>query len=156
MNASIIFPNQLFYPNPVLSKKRPTFLICDPLFFGDNKYSLNFHKQKLLLHLLSISEYKKELIKHGYDVSIIEDLDSNKDYFTDLFSKKNIGHLHFIDPNDFELEKRLNQSIKNCDLDYTLYDSPGFINSQSEIESYFFTKKKAVYGELLQRTKTKT
>ena len=155
MNASIIFPNQLFYPNPVLSKKRPAFLICDPLFFGDNKYPLNFHKQKLLLHLLSISEYKKELIKHGYDVSIIEDLDSNKDYFTDLFSKKNIGHLHFIDPNDFELEKRLNQSIKNCDLDYTLYDSPGFINSQSEIESYFFTKKKLFMASFYKEQRRK-
>ena len=76
MNASLIFPNQLFYPNPVLSKNRPIYIFCDPLFFKDRQYPVNFHKQKLLLHLLSIGEYEKELKGYGYDVWVIDETKS--------------------------------------------------------------------------------
>ena len=46
MEATLVFPHQLFYPNPSLSKRRKTFLIEDPLFLSDSKYPAVFHKQK--------------------------------------------------------------------------------------------------------------
>ena len=142
MNASLIFPNQLFYPNPALSKNRPIYIFCDPLFFKDRQYPVNFHKQKLLLHLLSIGEYEKELKEYGYDVWVIDGTKSKNSYFEDLFSEKSVSHVHYADPNDYVLEQRLNKSIRSMGIDFTIYDSPGFINSKSEVESYFFNKKK--------------
>ena len=134
MNASLIFPNQLFYPNPVLSKNRPIYIFCDPLFFKDRQYPVNFHKQKLLLHLLSIGEYEKELKEYGYDVWVIDGTKSKNRYFEDLFSEKSVSHVHYADPNDNVLEQRLNKSIRSMGIDFTIYDSPGFINSKSEVE----------------------
>ena len=72
MKSSIIFPNQLFFPNPILSKNRKVFIIEDPLFFQDHEYPVKFHKQKLLLHFLSLDSYQNELVKNGYDVIRID------------------------------------------------------------------------------------
>ena len=54
MEATIIFPNQLFSPHPAISKQRKIFILEDPLFFKDDKYPALFHKQKILLHHISI------------------------------------------------------------------------------------------------------
>ena len=61
MESTFIFPHQLFYPHPAISKKRKIFLIQDPVFFYDREKRLKFHKQKILLHLLSLYEFAEEL-----------------------------------------------------------------------------------------------
>ena len=45
MDATFIFPHQLFRNHPALQTSRITYLIQDPLFFGDKHYPLSFHKQ---------------------------------------------------------------------------------------------------------------
>ena len=47
----LIFPNQLFAKHPGL-KRDPSrvVLLEDSLFFGDHRYPMQFHKQKLWLH----------------------------------------------------------------------------------------------------------
>ena len=72
MEVNLVFPHQLFYPNPSLSKKRKVFLIEDPLFLSDSKYPAVFHKQKIMLHYLSIRSFREKLNAIGYDVSIID------------------------------------------------------------------------------------
>ena len=72
MNVSLIFPHQLFYPNPVLARSRKVILTKDPLFFKDEEYFLSLHKQKILLHELSIKCYAQELKSYGYDVKVLE------------------------------------------------------------------------------------
>ena len=61
MEATLVFPHQLFYPNPSLSKRRKTFLIEDPLFLSDSRYPAVFHKQKIMLHFLSMRSFKEKL-----------------------------------------------------------------------------------------------
>ena len=51
MEATIIYPHQLFAAHPGVAKGRPIFLIEDPLFFGtDPRWPLTLHGQKLVLH----------------------------------------------------------------------------------------------------------
>ena len=61
MKVTFIYPNQLFYPHPAISKNRIIFLIEDPLFFKDKKFFFNFNKKKILLHYLSMSYYAKKI-----------------------------------------------------------------------------------------------
>ena len=49
LDATIVFPNQLFKSSPALSKKRKIFILQDPLFFSDTEYPAFFHKNKILL-----------------------------------------------------------------------------------------------------------
>ena len=58
MEASFVFPHQLFSSSPALSRNRKVFILRDPLFFKDRTYLADFHKSKLLLHFLSTNEYK--------------------------------------------------------------------------------------------------
>ena len=82
MESTFIFPNQLFYPHPAISKKRKIFLIQDPVFFYEREDKLKFHKQKILLHFLSLNEYANELKNKGYTVYniSIENLYNRKEY----------------------------------------------------------------------------
>ena len=67
MKATFVFPNQLFESSPAISRDKKIFIISDPLFFKDNKYPVSFHKSNILLHLLSINSYNKELLEKGYE-----------------------------------------------------------------------------------------
>ena len=108
VKRSIIFPNQLFFPNPILSKNRKVFIIEDPLFFQDHEYPVKFHKQKLLLHFLSLDSYQNELVKNGYDVIRIDLKKLKYPKFYDEFLKENkITEVHYAELNDYTLNKRL-------------------------------------------------
>ena len=72
MKATFVFPNQLFDFSPAISRDKKIFIISDPLFFKDNKYPISFHKSKILLHLLSINSYNKELLDKGYESQVID------------------------------------------------------------------------------------
>ena len=72
MEATLVFPHQLFYPHPSISKKRKIFLIEDPLFLSDCRYPAVFHKQKILLHFLSMRSFREKLNAFGYEASIID------------------------------------------------------------------------------------
>ena len=57
MEATLVYPHQLFSSHPALSRNRQVFIIEDPLFFLDHEFPLKFHKQKIVLHHLSINNY---------------------------------------------------------------------------------------------------
>ena len=63
MEATLVYPHQLFSPHPALSRNRQVFIIEDPLFFLDHEFPLKFHKQKIVLHHLSINNYYNKLKK---------------------------------------------------------------------------------------------
>ena len=78
MDATIIFPHQLFSTSSALKRSRKTFIIRDPLFFNDKEYPVRFHKNKILLHLLSTDHYGSELIDRGYDVELVTEKEDRK------------------------------------------------------------------------------
>ena len=67
MNVTLIFPDQLFKFNPSVSKSRKIFMFEK---FDTNK--IKPHKQKILLHLASMDNYKNYIKKLGHSVEIIE------------------------------------------------------------------------------------
>tara|TARA_B100000902_G_scaffold44358_2_gene51922 strand:- start:52 stop:1527 length:1476 start_codon:yes stop_codon:yes gene_type:complete len=142
MDITLIFPHQLYYPSPALSKKRRVFLIEDPLFFSDKQYPANFHKQKILLHLMSLGSFEKKLKKNGYNVITIKNneiLDTS--FYIDIFKKYNVSSVHYLDVHDYALNKRLESSIRKLGIDFYFYDTPGFFNKKDYNANYFSKKK---------------
>ena len=73
MEATIIYPHQLFAAHPGVAKGRPIFLIEDPLFFGtDPRWPLTLHGQKLVLHRASMQAYAAELSAAEQVVRVVE------------------------------------------------------------------------------------
>ncbi|MBR99883.1 MAG: cryptochrome/photolyase family protein [Candidatus Marinimicrobia bacterium] len=142
MESTFIFPHQLFYPHPAISKKRKIFLIQDPVFFYDREKRLKFHKQKILLHLLSLYEFAEELKMSGYTVYNIsvENLNSENEYKS-IITKNNITKLHICDVVDSYLLKKIINNCKELGLRIQWYDSPGFLLNQTDVRNEFSNKK---------------
>jgi deoxyribodipyrimidine photolyase-related protein len=142
LDATIIFPHQLFSTSDALKKSRKTFIIRDPLFFIDKKYPVRFHKNKILLHLLSTDSYKSELIDRGYDVQLVTEKELIGDnYFDSFFKKNNINEVHYCDPVDYTITKRLDHSIKSLSIKSYKYDTPAFMLQESDVFDHFTNKK---------------
>ena len=156
MEATLIFPHQLFYPNPSLSKKRKVFLIEDPLFLSDSKYPAVFHKQKIMLHYLSIRSFVEKLNVIGYDASII---DKNSllspNYYDSFLMENRISTVHYLELHDFILNKRLLSSLTRLNINNYHYDTPGFINGKDDIKNYFTNKKKYFFTSFYQEQRKK-
>ena len=133
MEISVIYPNQLFQNNPVVSFDRKIYLLRHPIFFKANNYL--FNKKKILLHLLSVQNYFEKLTDLGYEVQIIEENNYEK-FKRNILSK--VLKIHVCEINDHELTKELN-SLKPS---IQIYKSPMFYESESDNSLYFGTKKK--------------
>ena len=142
MEATFVYPNQLFDPHPAISRNRKIFLIEDPLFFGDIKYPLNYNKKKILLHYLSMSYFAKDLKSRGYQFQIINHKDLlYYDHTSTIIKKNNITTIHLSAVIDFELEKKINHALKITGAKVVWHDNPNFLLNKTEIENDFRGKK---------------
>ena len=143
MKIVLIYPNQLYHNHPALRKDQKVVIVEDPLFFGDNEYPLNFHKQKLLLHFASIRSYRDELEKRGYHSEIYpyEKLVIDDHNISMLKSLKasEISLTHLVDQ---ALEKRLKSAANILRVKINFLDTPGFILSNEEVDIEFKNKKR--------------
>ena len=156
MQISLILPHQLFYPNPVLSRSRIVVISEDPIFFNDKEYPTRFHKQKIMLHLLSIKCYSDELKDYGYNVKILDNsLIKPPNFYESFFKTNKISEVHYIDPHDFIVQKRLNTAFKKLRIKSHFYDTPGFINTKDEIDDYFLNRKKFFLTTFYQKERKK-
>ena len=88
MEVTLIFPHQLFSFHPAIARNRQIFIVEDPLFFGDQEFPVKFHKQKILLHKLSIDNYCKILKNNNYDVKILSYKSfSDKEYLKKVYAQ---------------------------------------------------------------------
>lgn len=130
MEITIIFPHQLFHRHPAVKKGRRIFLVEDPLFFGaDEEWPLNMHRQKLLLHQVSMQAYKTRLEKEGHDVSMVA-CPANGGRTEDLLEKalpKSTTSVHTADPVDDVLSGRLLQWIERRGIRCEIVETPGFL-----------------------------
>lgn len=133
--AGIIFPNQLFEQNPLLGLDLDLFLVEEFLFFRQYK----FHKQKLIFHRASMKCYAE---KSGVKFNYIEaqDLRSDIKELIKFLKSKEYGEIHFIDPVDDWLSKRIKKSGENIKLVQHL--NPSFLNTRLENEAFFSDKKR--------------
>ncbi len=144
----LIFPNQLFGSHPGLKlKPSRVVLIEDSLYFGDPRYPLTFHKQKLWLHRATMKRYEQMLQAKGIETLYL-DYDGKPDSL-----RAHLQHLSrtmsasapklvVAAPTDFMLEKRLQRFCVQLKLDCQFVPSPGFINQTHENQEYRSTKKR--------------
>ena len=143
MEYTLIYPNQLFPNHPSIIRGRRSLLIEEPLFFGDSKYPVNYHKKKLALHYISMRRYLSEKLQDGYDIEIVNYSDLKIKNHTEWIIKKfDIRAMHIVEVNDFELRRRIEMASNNLDVSIKWYENPGFMLTQSDVINDFRGKKR--------------
>lgn len=144
----LIFPHQLFADHPGFQYELDgVALIEDSLFFGDYRYPLNFHKQKLWLHRATMKRYQQRLEKKGIATNYF-DYDPTKNSLHKHLSKlckpkKSKPDKFFVaNPTDFILEKRLRNICEELDVELEVLPTPGFINRPEKNAEYREGKKR--------------
>ena len=130
--VAFVFPHQLFAKSPVLAE-RPSrvWLIEDPLFFGDARHPLRFHKQKLAYHRATMSAYRERLVKRGVRCEIDPypaSGESRLDPLCERAAADGATRLVVTDLHDFLLGKRLRRAAARHGLNLRELPSPGFVN----------------------------
>jgi deoxyribodipyrimidine photolyase-related protein len=139
MEATIIYPHQLFLHHPGLQKGRQIFLVEEPLFLTHNP----IHVQRLLLHRLSLKAFEQRLIEAGHAVHYLEikDLPNSASIFS-IVAKSGITSLHIVDTTDNYLEVAIEIAAKKHGFTLTRYDSPLFILPKAEAKERYVQSKK--------------
>ena len=140
MEATLIYPHQLFATHPGVNKGRPVFLIEDPLFFGnDPHWPLNLHGQKLVLHRASMQAYAAELSANGHVVTIIEAPEGSETDRSSLLERvfrKAPASLHLADPADAVLTRRIQRYAAKHGVALVIHPSPNFLTPDSTLEKF--------------------
>ena len=138
----VLFPNQLFeikllkFTTPMV---KTIYFIEDPVFYGDRKGStavenLQLNQLRIAYMYVVHQRYIKQLKEAGYKVVFKSILDLfGKDISYSFLPKKCI----LYDPCDHVLMKRL----QSTDIQSTLLESPSFLLSNQDIQTYRKDKK---------------
>ncbi|MEM6764778.1 MAG: cryptochrome/photolyase family protein [Bacteroidota bacterium] len=143
MEATIVFPHQLFKSHPAIDVDRPVFLVEHPFFLHDTRYQIRYHKQKVLLHRASMKAYEQGLQKKGYQVEYVALEEIKEDFdLKNFFQRKGLRKIFLVDTVDYDLRRLLKAACKALSIDMEESDSPNFINTKEESEFYFKDKKR--------------
>lgn len=140
MTLTLIFPHQLFRNHPALDKTRSVVLVEEFLFFRQ----YNFHKQKLCFHRASMQFYREWLEQQGFRVRYVESIRPESDLrrLLPLLRAEGVQYIHYCEPSDDWLHKRLCNGAAQCSIELTPYDSPLFLNTKADLAHYFSHKKR--------------
>lgn len=148
--ALLIFPHQLFAEHPGLARQPDrVVLIEDPLFFGDRQYPMRFHKQKLWLLRASMTRFAERLREEGEQVDYIA-YESGRPVTQETVTRlaeEGIARLVCADPVDFILNKRLRAYAETAGLKLDWLDSPMFLSSNEENQSWRAGQKRWFMAE---------
>ena len=141
--VNLIFPNQLFEDSPLLEKDGVFLLIEENLFFQHFK----FHVQKLILHRSSMKYYESYLLKNKKEVLYIEQEEDISDIrnLIPYLKQKGYNTINYILTNDNYLERRIKDSTEKSKIVLKGFENPMFLNSSSDLESFFRSDKKKFY-----------
>ena len=135
----ILFPHQLFTLDALPSRNLPVYLVEEFLFF--QQYS--FHKQKIAFHRASMKSYAETLQAQNVEVRYIDAQDDRSDvrWLMAHLGAQGITAIHFIDPVDDWLTKRVIRSGKKNNIQIHRIESPLFLNTPAELAAFFDPKK---------------
>ncbi len=141
MDATLVYPHQLFDPHPAVCKGRVVYLIEEPLFFGvDSQWPMPMHKQKLVLHIASMSAYAVELENKGIEVIRVK-ASRGLEMLEKAIPKK-VTELHVADVVDDVLERRIRSFAERRGIRLVVHESPNFLTPPDFLESYIGRMKK--------------
>lgn len=141
--ANLIFPHQLFEESPIAENGAPVYLVEEFLFF--HQYS--FHKQKIAFHRSSMRFYADHLKSKGAMVHYIEAQDKNSDVreLIPALAAQGIRKIHYVDPTDDWLEKRVRSACEKAEIVSVRHTSPLFLNTPEDLRSFFKPQKKSFF-----------
>jgi deoxyribodipyrimidine photolyase-related protein len=152
MEATLVYPHQLFEPHPAVCEGRPVYLIEEPLFFGiDRHWPMPMHKQKLVLHMASMSAYATELEEKGIEVRRLKV--SRGDGSVELLDKsvpKKITVLHVADVVDDVLGRRIGEFAEGRGIRLMMHESPNFLTPQDFLERHIGRMKKPLMARFYE------
>ncbi|TMM59320.1 cryptochrome/photolyase family protein [Maribacter algarum] len=141
--VNLIFPHQLFEVNPLFENGHAFYLIEEFLFF----MQYPFHKQKIAFHRATMQFYLDFLRKKGHQVNYVEATDETSDIrkLIPVLTKEGIQEIHYLDPADYWLEKRIAEGCASEGIRYNVHDSPMYLNSKEDLKNFFREDKKKFY-----------
>jgi deoxyribodipyrimidine photolyase-related protein len=136
---TLIFPHQLFQAHPCLTKSKVVWLVEDFLFF--RQYP--FHSHKLILHRASMKNYERLLLDQSYTVQYVESSKLTKrESLGKLLSQAGVTQVSLVDVTDTWLEEDLIKASKVYHFELEILDTPLFLTTREEFDSFFANKKK--------------
>ncbi len=138
--VNLIFPHQLFEHSPLLENELPIYLIEEFLFFKH----YNFHKQKIAFHRATMKHYEAFLTSENIKVEYVDTMQKISDIreLIPYLKSKDITHINYIDPVDNWLQKRINQGCSKHGIESAVLDSPLFLNTSEDLQTFFRRDKK--------------
>jgi deoxyribodipyrimidine photolyase-related protein len=131
MQATLIFPHQLFKDHPAIQKGQKIYLIEDELFFSQYK----FHKQKLLLHRASMQAYQDRLENRGYAAEYLDcKAYPNLEKVFEQLSKNRVKAINIVDPTDNWLEKRIKRLAAKYEMGINWQENPNFLTNKTDLK----------------------
>lgn len=140
---NLVFPHQLFEKSFLLDNGHPVYLIEEFLFFKH----YNFHKQKIAFHRATMKRYEAYLSSEHVEVHYIKSSQVISDIrkLIPYLKSKNINHLHYIDPVDNWLQKRIENCCLSNNIERTVLESPLYLNSKEDFQPFFRGDKKKYF-----------
>lgn len=137
---NLIFPHQLFESSPLLENGFPIYLVEEFLYFKQ----YNFHKQKIAFHRASMKQYEHYLTSKDIGLTYIESTEENSDIrlLLPFLASQGIENLHYVNPVDNWLEKRIELASSSHSMKRVVYDSPTFLNTKEDLLPFFRSDKK--------------
>ncbi len=142
-SVHLIFPHQLFRNSPLFDISGSIYLIEEYLFF--KQYP--FHKQKIAFHRATMKAYEVYLKSLKFEVHYIEATERDADLSKLIVTLKHQGvtHINYIDPTDYWIEQRLENTCKAQGISTKVFESPLFLNTNEELSVFFRKDKKKYY-----------
>lgn len=137
--VNIIFPDQLLERTALPVKEYKTYLVEEYLFFRQYK----FHKQKIAFHRAGMKFYESFLNKMAKGIEYVDATREESDIRKLIQHLKDDGvnEIHYIDPVDDWLERRIEESCRENKIKTIKYNNPKFFNTTDEIVEYFRDRK---------------
>ncbi len=140
---NLLFPHQLFVNHEIYENGYDIYLVEEHLFFRE----FNFHKTKIAFHRASMKRHQAYLETKGITIHYIETSDKTSDIRLLIahFNQQGNKAIHFIDPIDNWLEKRIKVTSAKLNIQLIKYENPLFINTREELADFFKPDKKSFF-----------
>ncbi len=123
-SAAIVYPHQLWSENPALCEAAMVLLVEDPLYFTQ----FHFHRQKLILHRASMTEFMEHCRQLGKQVVRIESARiQHSGEIGQILKQLKIKQAWAVEPTDTWLKQRVGQGCARAKVNLQWCEDPAFL-----------------------------
>ena len=142
-HIGLLFPNQLFLNHEIFQQCEEIYLIEEDLYFKE----FNFHKVKLAFQRASMRSYFEIMASRNdaqwYYIDQGQKSSDIREFLT-MIRNENPLTIHFIDPTDEWLRRRIIKGIGKS-IEYKEYENPLFLNTRDDLAHFFKKDKKSFF-----------